>query len=1046
MPHPIQRLKEWFGGLSPARKWIYPIVTVLLIGGITVGLVILLSVPAEAGRLVPEGVEIVEAKLPSPVQITTGEGNDSTPAVSPDGTLVAFASDRSGNSDLYVVPAAGGELHQLTHSTSDEKDPHYSPDGSSLVYVSRVEGDYDVWVMDARGGGELRLTHHEGDETEPRWSPIQFQSDTLHYRVLYGSAEGPFTVREDGSDRQPVALPVEGVSHLRWTPHGLGVLGEAETDEGVTVVATGLEGIFPVEGVHGRGPLLSPNMTGLLFIGSLNGNHRIYYYEPSRGRLLKLNPLSEPGRLAWAPDGSGFYYTDLVDGFSKIFYQPLPLPLSDVTNLWQYDLRPEQLDALERSSLIYGDRRWPLFDQPYLEESPGDVVFASSYTRPTYVTADALEELTDYYLDFLLLALEEDTARLELVNFYFALDARLKQEIHQLEEARSYALANPESLLVAQVGGVAAYDVLMDHLRFLASYVEVGGELLVPANVVRAGITNPDAFQAATAIRGGAGPAPVVSRGNDGYPAEFFQAPDWVRRTSEAAAGFYRGYNWASRVKFRLTDRDQTLEALILTYLLGSGELRSSWGRLDDAFAFQFGEADDFDVDTLDDLMRESYGADVTLAELADPEGLARFTEAVAGIQAKIAEDNPEEAEKEPTFALFAERTWPLEVYLATLRSPAVGTDETRRPSAGLLDIAAADGSEAAWKQLFDAQGEGGYAGFEEALNAVKGDLRRHDDGLFYGWMRALRPFLATPESPEGEEESGPAVGIAALRAAYAFCGGLLALTTEPMALESEPAVPPSIGTTGETPALPLPYVYVEPSPELFERLAGLVKSQHDLLRETGLFPEFAPLAGSEALAAVQAAELARQRENPTAEELLEEAPAAGEALVLSGIRVEDVYRRFYDLLTRLGTIARQQVSGVPLTPDDQYYLLRFGQLMRELTRDTFRQGSLGYLPGTACARVANFEADEGYLALGLGEAEELLRIVPRPGGGRLLVVGAAYGYYEMGRRTPMLLSDWLGQVAAEPPPIRPGWTASFAPEPGPRTSGTENVPNEPKG
>ncbi|MCX7022470.1 MAG: DUF3160 domain-containing protein, partial [bacterium] len=570
-------------------------------------------------------------------------------------------------------------------------------------------------------------------------------------------------------------------------------------------------------------------------------------------------------------------------------------------------------------------------------------------------------------------------------NFYFALDARLKQEIHQLEEARSYALANPESLLVAQVGGVEAYDVLMGHLRFLASYVEVGGELLVPANVVRAEITDPDAFQAATVIRGGVGPAPVVSRGNDSYPSELFQAPDWVRRTSEAAAGFYRGYDWASRVKFRLTDRDQALEALIITYLLGTGELRSSWNRLDDAFAFQFGEADDFDVDTLDELMRESYGADVTLAELADPEGLDRFTEAVAGLQAKIAEDKPEEIEKEPTFALFSERAWPLEAYLATLRSPAVGTVETRRPSAGLFDIAAADGSEAAWKQLFDAQGEGGYAGFEEALNAVKADLRRHDDGLFYGWMRALRPFLATSESadaPEEEEGVGPAADIAALRAAYSFCGGLLALTTEPVEFESEPAAPFSIGTTGETPALPLPYVYVEPCPELFERLAGLVKSQHDLLREKGLFPEFVPLAGSEALAAVQAAALAREQENPTAEELLKEAPPA----------------------------------------------------------------EVGYSPGTTCARVGNFEADGGYLALGLGNAEELLRIVPSPEGGRLLVVGAAYGYYEMGRRTPMVLSDWLAQVTAEPPPIRPGWTASFAPEPGNRMSGTENVPNETKG
>jgi hypothetical protein len=1033
MPNPFARLKEWFGGLSPAKKWIYPIVTALVLGGVAVGLFLLLSVPPEAGRLVPAGVEIVEAKLPSPVQLTSGEGNDFSPAVSPDGSLVAFASDRKGNLDLYAVPAVGGELQQLTHSTSDEKDPHYSPDGSSLAYVSRAEGDFDVWVMDARGGGELRLTHHEGDEAEPRWSPIQFQSDTLYYRVLYASEEGAFTVREDGSDRRAVKLPFEDVSHFRWSPHGLGILGQAQTDEGVSVVAAGLEGVFPTEGVHGHQPLLAPNMTGLLFIGSLSGNHRIYYYEPLRSRLLKLNPVEEPGQLAWAPDGSGFYYTDLVDGYSKVFYQALPLSLSDVSNLWQYDLRPDQLDALERSLLIYGDRRWPLFDQPYLEEYPGDAVFAPTYTRPTYVTADAVLELVDYYLDFLLLAVEEDTARLELVNFYFALGSRLRAQIHQLEEARSYALANPESLLVAQLGGVEAYDALIGRLRFLASYVETGGELLIPANLLRAEITNPDAFQVATTVRGGAGLAPVVSRGGDDYPAELFQPPEWVQRSSEAAAGFYRGYYWASRVKFRLSDRDQALEALILTYLLSSGELRAAWDRLDGIFEFHFGTADDFDVDTLDNLMRESFGADVTLAELADPEGLDRFTGAVTGLQGEIAEGDPSGTEDEPTFALFAERGWPLEGYLESLRYPSVGSGGMHRASSGFLDLAAANGSDSAWSQLLDAQGEGGYAGYQGALDAVKADLRRHDEGLFYGWMRALRPFLATPlpdGPPEGDEDD-PLARIRALRAAYAFCGALVALTSEPVEFESEPTAPFTLEAAEESPALPLPYVYLEPSPELFERLAGLVKGQHDLLRDTGLFPEFAPLAGSEALAAAQAAELARARarEGLTAEELLEEEPTPEEALVLSGVRVEDVYRRLYGLLTRLGTIARQQVSGVPLTADDHYYLLRFGQLMRELTRDTFRQGSLGRSPGTTCARAANYEAADGYLTLGLGGAEELLRVVPHPEGGRVLVVGSAYGYYELQRQTPMTRRDWLDQSSADPPPTRPGWTASFAPE-----------------
>ncbi|HDR06217.1 MAG TPA: DUF3160 domain-containing protein, partial [Candidatus Coatesbacteria bacterium] len=598
---------------------------------------------------------------------------------------------------------------------------------------------------------------------------------------------------------------------------------------------------------------------------------------------------------------------------------------------------------------------------------------------------------TDYYLDFLLLALEEDTARQELLNLYYALGARLRQEMHQLEEARSYALANPESRLVSQVGGVEAYDALIEHLRFLASYVDVGGELLVPADLMRAEITNPAAFQAAASIRGGAGLAPVVSRGQAGYPAELFQAPEWVRRSNESAAGFYRGYYWASRVKFRLDDPDQALEALILAHLLSSGELRARWERLDAVFGFHFGGSEEFDLKTLGSLMRGVYGADATLAELADGEALERFIEGARELQRRRAEENPTLADREPAFALFVERSWPLEEYLTALRSPAVGTEAARRSSSGFFDLAAANGSEAAWEQLFDAQGEGGYAGFEAALSEVKADLRRSDDGLFYGWMRAVRPFLATPAPAEGGE-ARPEERITALRAAYAFSGALLALATEPFPFSSEPEVPSAAGRSGESPALPLPFVYLEPSPELFERLAGLVKEQRDLLRNTGLFPEFAPLAGSEALAAARAAELARAGESPTAEELMRTAPA--EALAMTGIRVEDVYKRFYDLLTRLGTIARQQASSVPLTADDHYFLLRFGRLMRELTRDAFRQGSSGSSADTTCVRVGNFEAAEGYLTAGLGEAEELLRLVRHPGGGRVLVVGAAYGYY----------------------------------------------------
>ena len=181
---------------------------------------------------------------------------------------------------------------------------------------------------------------------------------------------------------------------------------------------------------------------------------------------------------------------------------------------------------------------------------------------------------------------------------------------------------------------------------------------------MRAEITNPAAFQAAASIRGGAGLAPVVSRGQAGYPAELFQAPEWVRRSNESAAGFYRGYYWASRVKFRLDDPDQALEALILAHLLSSGELRARWERLDAVFGFHFGGSEEFDLKTLGSLMRGVYGADATLAELADGEALERFIEGARELQRRRAEENPTLADREPAFALFVERSWPLEEYL----------------------------------------------------------------------------------------------------------------------------------------------------------------------------------------------------------------------------------------------------------------------------------------------------------------------------------------------------------------------------------------------
>jgi Tol biopolymer transport system component/C-terminal processing protease CtpA/Prc len=82
------------------------------------------------------------------------------PAISPDGSRIVF----SHRGDLWIVPSAGGRAVPLTTHAAHETSPAWSPDGRTVAFASDRHGNHDVFVVAADGGSERRLTFHSAKE------------------------------------------------------------------------------------------------------------------------------------------------------------------------------------------------------------------------------------------------------------------------------------------------------------------------------------------------------------------------------------------------------------------------------------------------------------------------------------------------------------------------------------------------------------------------------------------------------------------------------------------------------------------------------------------------------------------------------------------------------------------------------------------------------------------------------------------------------------------------------------------------------------------